>query len=649
MQAVSHRFRKWLKDLLQYGRRGVQSSGDEKPPLLWLADLPRLGSMWAGHLWFRMWLDLRGTPPRVTYDPREVFSPHVASVRPTRLNPIRPLRRTREVLAACRAWLAEGGLERAVAKLGTGLVGGIAGLFAAVALGLANAASAVATGVAGVFGASAIGTALGLNAIAGGVRGAAKRTGVGVVRLRDGLAAGFTALAGRFRSPREIAWTFATLTGTVGLILLMVLQSNGLPAAQKQTAAATHTAQRPPVAVAQEEPEADDPFGGLPDPFGAPEPAAGPELEEDPFGPVAQPEPAADLEVEVARSDLPAEVARFNLPDDDERFVVESHGADTVPDLRSFPKDDWLLASPRPELGRLGIVPAAYREPRDAVPVAVRVPRPSSVADRFTPATRSVGVTVTKTQPAEAKAGELLWYDLVVTNRTREEIAGVIVEEHVAEPHRVANARPAAAFADGTLSWKLEALRPGEEKRLSVGVYPMSADPIVTAAAVRPVATFSTVTLVQEEPEDEPITEPAPGLGPEPTDEPLRRVRIAMTTPERVTSGAGCVIRFRVTNTGGAPLTGVAIRGLLPERLRHAHGAEVESDIGPLAPGESRTAEMHVTAGRLGEAELLAEVSSAEGVATTVRGAFDVVDSLPRTPSFPACCCPVGMIETPAR
>lgn len=653
---MSPRFRKWLKDLLQYGRRGVQTSGDEKPPLLWLADLPRLGSMWTGHLWFRMWLDLRSMPPRVTYDPREVFSPYVMFVRPTTLSPIRPLRSIRAAFASFRTWLAEGGIERAVTRFGTFLGGGIAGVFGAIGLGLAGAGTAVATGVAGVLGGTAIGAALGLNAVGRGIQRAGRRTAAGVVWLRDGLGEGFASFASRFRSPREVAWAFATVTGTVGMILLMVLQS-GLPAAQKQ-APETHTVNRLADVVAQAEPEAEDPFGGLPDPFGTAEPVpdqseppADPEWEDDPFAqpqpePEPQPEPAAEIDVDIARSALPTDVARFNLPDDDEQFLVESRGG-AAPDLGALPKDDWLLAQPREEARPSEVVPAAYRERRDAAPDAVRLPEPSEVTDGFSPATRSVGVTVVKTQPAEAKTGELLWYDLLVTNRTEEEVSGVLVEEHVAEPHRVADAQPAAAFKDGTLVWRLERLGPGQERRLSVAVYPMSADPIRTTAAVRPIATFSTVTLVQEEPEEEddrPIERPAPAPEPEPTPEPTRRVRIAMTTPERVTAGAGCVIRFAVTNTGTAPLSEVAVRGVLPERLRHRSGAEVETAIGPLAPGETRTSELHVTAAALGEAELLAEVSAAEGVATTVRGSFTVVESLPSN-AAPACCCPIGMLD----
>jgi hypothetical protein len=50
---------------------------------------------------------------------------------------------------------------------------------------------------------------------------------------------------------------------------------------------------------------------------------------------------------------------------------------------------------------------------------------------------------------------------------------------------------------------------------------------------------------------------------------------------------------------------------------------------------------MYVTANTVGEAELLAEVRTAEGVATTVRGSFTV---LPPAASSPAChCYPVGM------
>lgn len=650
---MSHPIRKWLKDLLQYGRRSVQSPGDRKSPLLWAADLPRLGQMWLGHVWYRTWFDLRQMPPRVVYHPQEVFSRDVQLIRPTTLNPIRPLERTRDAFAAFLAWLHDGGLERAIAGFGRGLAGGVVGTLGVIVLGLFGLVGTLLTGLVGLFGASALGTALGVNALGRSLHSLGGATQTGLLGVRDGLAGLFAGFVGRFRSPQEALWTMATVTGTVGLILLMVLQAGGLPGtANRATAADPHVAHRPPMQLAQAEP-VDDPFGGLPDPFAPADPApAQPEPPaddfEDPFGqaPVELTEDAlagAELEVDVARTQLPPDVARYNLPDDAEEFLVESSAP--LPDLTSFPDDAWMLSLSRNEIDRQPVVPAAYRESNVTPPSEAPLPQPSPSGDRFTPATRHIGVTIRKTQPESVPSGEMLWYDLIVTNHGDEPVAGLVVEERVAEPHRVADAHPPASYASGLLTWRLDGLDPREERRLSVAVYPMSADEISTAAAVRPIATFSAVTLVQAEepvieappvdepyieepPADEPLVEERPAEVP-PAVAPFRRVKIAMTTPEWVREGSGCIIRFDVTNTGTAPLTGVVVRSLLPETLQHPHGRSIESAFESLAPGEQKQAELHVKGLKIGEAEMIAEVSAAEGVATTVRGSFGVIEPLP--------------------
>jgi hypothetical protein len=638
--------RKWLKDLLQYGRRSVQLPGDAKSPLLWAADLPRLGRMWMGHVWFRTWFDLRTTPPRVTYDPREVYSRDVYLIRPTTLQPIRPVQATRDAFAAFQRWLDDGGLEQAIARLGRGVAGGVAGTLGAVVLGAVALVGTLTTGLVGLFGASAIGTALGVNALGRGVETLAQRSHAGLLALGDGFAGGFRHLAGRLQRPQDTLWTFATLTGTVGLILLMVLQASGLPgAATRATAADSHTAHRPPAQLAQVDAK-DDTFGGLPDPFAREsEPALPSDGFEDPFGnaPVDMselPESAAALELNITRTQLPPDVARFNVPDDPEEFLVES--ASPVADPSQFPDDDWLTAAARVEVDRQPVVPAAYRESSIAPIRTAPLPAPSESADRFVPATRNIGVTIRKTQPASTKTGETLWYDLIVTNHGDEAVAGLVVEERVASPHRVADTYPAASFADGVLTWKLDELAAGAEHRLSVAVYPMSSDAIATTAAIRPIATFSAVTLVQaEEPVveeplvDEPTIEEPPVVEERPPEVPtapvtFRRVRIVMTTPEWVREQSGCLVTFDVTNTGTAALTGVVVRGQLPPGLKHPHGPTVESLLGDLPPGATRRVTLHAQAETVGEAELVVEVRSAEQVATTVRGTFNIVEQLPQ-------------------
>ncbi len=313
-------------------------------------------------------------------------------------------------------------------------------------------------------------------------------------------------------------------------------------------------------------------------------------------------------------------------------------------------------------------MPAAYREMRDdSAPAEATLPRPSETADRFLPSAGAVNVSVKKSQPNEAKPGEMLWYDLIVTNGSDERVPSVIVEEHVAKPHRVADARPPAAFDDGVLTWRLDDLGPHEERVLSVGVYPMSAEPIATSASVRPAAAFSSVTLVQaEEPAaaEPPIARPDPierferGDEPEPRPEvplgDLRRIKIAMTIPERVADGSPCVIRFAVTNTGDVALNDVSLRGILSDTLRHREGGIVETTLGDLAPGETIRSTLRLTAAEAGEADVFAEVTTAEGVGTNVRGVFSIVDSVANdnsasTHSTPASCCStVGVMIHPA-
>ena len=655
---MSHPVRKWLKDLLQYGRRNVQSPGDGRSPLLWAADLPRLGQMWLGHFWFRVWLDLRSTPPRVVYRPREVFSPYVWSYRTTQLNPIRPVRQAGELLTKVRRWCADGGLERTVAAVARLFAGGLREGLGILFFGAVGFVGATLVGAATAFSRSTNGL-LGSLSTTGGAVGRTAQSAAGfVAEAGDRAVAAMTRFAGGFRSPREVAWTVATLTGTVGLILLMVLQVIGLPVTADNTVAAAdpHVVHRPPMELAQFEP-ADDPFNGLPDPF-ATEPAGPPEVASDfgvdPFGPFpgdqAEPEPAptpapaADLDIEVVRTGPPEGIARFNLPDDQEQFVVtSSSAAPAVAGGTTFPPDNWLRAISQNAVGRPQIVPAAYRELVEH-PLLTESPRqPSDLADRSVPAGRDLAISIRKTLPADAKAGELLWYELIVTNESGETIEDALIEERVEQPHRIADARPAAAFANGVLHWRFETLRPYEERRLSVAVFPMSDDPIVTSATARAVSTVAATTLVEAQVEP-PISRPEPV---EPRPEPIeparqtevRRIMIEMTTPALAASKSECVIQFAVTNTGTALLTGVAIDAVLPERLIHPDGVAVASTLGDLAPGETKRVELRATAGDAGETEIIAQVATAEGVATTVRGSFTIVESLAANTRVETPCC----------
>ena len=593
---MSHPIRKWLKETLQYGRRSVQNPGDSKPPLLWLADLPRLGNMWVRHLWFRTWLDLRTTPSRIRFAPSEVFSPHVQLIRPTRLRPLRPFVELREALARFDRWMAEGGLQKALAQLGNGLLGSLAALIGGIAVAGVALLGSLLTLVAGIVGASAIGTALGLNSIGENVR-----------RLYDRAHIGWLGLWERLKRPDELAWRFATATGIIGLILLLFFQLRDSP-----QPAVKRVAHRPPAVV--EDPEPADAFAELPDPFAGAEPVP---------DPIPLPDPAPELVAAVERSVLPMDVARFNLPDSEELFVVESESPDLVL-AAMLPSDDWLQLTPDTKISTEPVIPAAYGATALTEPIVVESLEPRGEEDQFTPASRQIGIRIEKTQPTQAQAGELLWYELIVTNQSEETLSQVIVEERVEPPHRVADALPAASYQEGLLKWRLDALESGGTRRLQVGIYPMSNDPLITAATIRPISTFSVATYVAE-PKPQPA-EPEPKPKPDPN--LFRRVKIAMTMPKTLRQGAHCPIQLVVTNTGTVPLTGVTLRSELPEEVTHSQGRFIEIVVDELPPGASRTTEFHVMAIQNGNPSIIAEVQTDQGVATTVRGSLSIVDRL---------------------
>ncbi len=75
--------------------------------------------------------------------------------------------------------------------------------------------------------------------------------------------------------------------------------------------------------------------------------------------------------------------------------------------------------------------------------------------------------------------------------------------------------------------------------------------------------------------------------------------------------------------------------------------ADVDGSV-TLAPGETKRTTLHLTAAATGEADLFAEVTTAEGVGTNVRGLFSIGDSTANETASTSCCSPVGAMIHPA-
>ena len=115
--------------------------------------------------------------------------------------------------------------------------------------------------------------------------------------------------------------------------------------------------------------------------------------------------------------------------------------------------------------------------------------------------------------------------------------------------------------------------------------------------------------------------------GPSPPPASADPVRLDLRSPEGyVVQGHTLVFDLRVTNQGAVPLSGLLLHAHLPPGLEHFYGSDIELNLDPLGPGETRTEKLEAVADRAGRH--VAEISvRAAGVAPAVaRAAVTVRD-----------------------
>lgn len=676
--------RKWLKNTLEQRRAFDQNPQSGKPPLLWLADLPRLAWMWIGHFRFRAWLPFRTFGGWLIAGIGAMFLAIAAVAKGAGRVILEPITALRSAWRGLQSWVSNGGIARGMACLANGLLEGIIalpgaclaaaswlfhstmgalfGLFGYIGRGLAKAVAFAGTAI------QAVASLAGLTAIAAAICAAfgLGSVGRGIAGLWGRLTLSLSAFWASLQSPQDVAWTFTAITGTVGLILLMIFQSSSIPRPARAGEVTEWQPIEPPPPVTRTafvpEEQTKKPIISLPDPFRPIEekkhavdvtpfvPSVAPSV----VAPVVAPTPQTPyLVAGFQRTALPPHIAAFGGAVFEKTFRVASQPARAIA-ADALPADDWLRTL-SPSRVFDSVAPASYRTiSRVAEPWGHDI-EPRDEDDALVPDQRGVQVSIERTQPARTVAGRLLWYELIVTNEGSRRLPGLTVEEHVAAPHRIADAFPPARFSDRVLAWRLEGLESGESRRLRVGVYPESAAPIKTHATIRPVTTVSVTTKVQapkpvvnyqppranvEPPKpQQPPSQPAPAWQERiadqerredqpPDDNVYRQIQIAMTTPGKLVNGSLCHIKLVVTNTGTAPLSGVVVRSVLPPELCNEQGSQIETPVGKLAPGQSRTISLRVTGRNLGTSRLLAKVRAEEGVATSVRGSFEVVRKL---------------------
>ena len=222
---------------------------------------------------------------------------------------------------------------------------------------------------------------------------------------------------------------------------------------------------------------------------------------------------------------------------------------------------------------------------RDAAPTPAPAPTPAAPApvDDCDPGvvTDYVDqylVRLEKSAPAMVSLNEN--YDYNYTVIAKDKLKRVVVEEQIPAGTTFVSANPQAEVSGSTVTWTLFNLEKGDNVALQLTVKPTQVADLSSCATIKAFQEACTTTQVG-----------------------VPELAIVKTTPnEQVLLGAGVPWNITVTNTGNFCAYDVVVTDTLPAGVSHASGDKVlTTQIGTLAPGESRDIAINTEATATGE------------------------------------------------
>lgn len=233
------------------------------------------------------------------------------------------------------------------------------------------------------------------------------------------------------------------------------------------------------------------------------------------------------------------------------------------------------------------------------VPLATPTPQPTGPLAGVSNAVLSVDLH----GHGQVVLDDVMPVELVVRNQGRDVLGNVRVELPLPAGIRYVTAQPIPEVLNDRLVWAVGTLEVRGERRIRVDLMVKTPEEI----ALQPQATYATGTAYRPQ-----VIRPA--------------FAVQQLGPDAVPRGLTATLRIQLTNHSHRPLTRVVLTDNLPVGLHHAQGTQVRTDLGTLAPGESRTVNLDVLAHRSGRwlNEVVAEAEG--GVRTTSRAALVVAE-----------------------
>lgn len=204
---------------------------------------------------------------------------------------------------------------------------------------------------------------------------------------------------------------------------------------------------------------------------------------------------------------------------------------------------------------------------------------------------------VKKIAPKEIQVGKEVTFRVEIQNVGRVTAQGVEVRDQIPQSTRLIDTKPESITdSRGGLVWQLGNLKSGEKASIEMRLMPTAEGKEIGSVAMVRFGTPASVRTVATRP----------------------ILDVEVIAEDRVMVESSTILTIRVSNSGSGVATGVAIEERIPQGLQHPAGAELEYEIGNLAPKASKTIQLKLSAIRPGKTKNLL-IARADGLKEIVR------------------------------
>lgn len=239
------------------------------------------------------------------------------------------------------------------------------------------------------------------------------------------------------------------------------------------------------------------------------------------------------------------------------------------------------------------------------LPIAVR-PKTAGAAVPVLPAEAPEGsqtptVSMEWVSRGEFQAGRETVLELRIRNCGRSTVAGVTAEVVAPVTCDFSEIAPEPDSRSERMTWSLGELKPAETRSIVFHFTPQQPGDVRMTAAVQLTGTAGFSFSVLEP-----------------------KLELAIDGPETAEVGQSAGFLMRVSNPGTGTAENVVIRAKIPGGLEHKSGDTLQIDVGTLNPGESRQAQLNLSAQRGGTFEIEVRAEAEGGLMQTATAEFSV-------------------------